>query len=145
MVHLIESNQRKAAFLRAATRATKAPAAVHEARAEQVVSRWSAPLDAISARAFAPLSTLVPLLAPLSVQGVPAYLHKGAEFAAELEAVAADWRFDLLEHKSRIGPGIVAELRHIRRQPGPVRIGYGHEPSEDTQSHFAREPKGWRR
>lgn len=56
-VHLIESDQRKAAFLREVSRETSAPATIHATRLEAVP-----PLDAdvVTARALAPLSRLLP-------------------------------------------------------------------------------------
>ncbi len=114
--HLVESNGKKCAFLRAAIAATGAPARVHQARAETVVAAFPPddPLDAVSARGLAPLVELLALTAPLSGRGIPAYFHKGAGFAAERDAAAARFRFDLVEHESRFGPGVIAEIRNVR-------------------------------
>ena len=51
-VHLVESNQRKCAFLRTAIRETGAPAVVHEGRIESVLKQWREPVDYVSARAL---------------------------------------------------------------------------------------------
>jgi 16S rRNA (guanine527-N7)-methyltransferase len=58
-VHLIESDQRKCAFLLEAARATGAPAEVHNIRVENAASKIAAPVDAVTARALAPLPRLI--------------------------------------------------------------------------------------
>ena len=55
-VHLVESDQRKAAFLREAQRVTGAPVIVHAQRAERLPP---IPADAIVARAVAPVDNLL--------------------------------------------------------------------------------------
>ena len=52
-VHLVESNARKCAFLRTAVRDIGAPAVVHHGRIEDILARFEAPVEAISARALA--------------------------------------------------------------------------------------------
>jgi 16S rRNA (guanine527-N7)-methyltransferase len=58
-VHLVESDQRKCAFLREVTRETSAPAQVHAARiqSDEVVGLMQ--IDAVTARALAPLSQIL--------------------------------------------------------------------------------------
>lgn len=58
-VHLIESDQRKCAFLREAARVTDAPAIVHNERIETAASGITDVVDAVSARALAPLPKLI--------------------------------------------------------------------------------------
>src|SRR5260221_2069883 len=58
-VHLVESDSRKAAFLREAARAAGAAVTVHNAPIETV----SVPAAAITARALAPLTPLLPYCA----------------------------------------------------------------------------------
>lgn len=55
-VHLVESDQRKAAFLREAQRVTDAPVTIHGLRAERLVPIAA---DAIVARAVAPVDKLL--------------------------------------------------------------------------------------
>lgn len=91
-VVLIESDQRKAAFLREAIRQTKAPAEVVCARTMEV-----APLgaDVVTARALAGLSSLFGLVSHhLGSRGV-ALLPKGAAFEDEIAAARQNWAFDL--------------------------------------------------
>jgi 16S rRNA (guanine527-N7)-methyltransferase len=110
-VDLVEANGRKAAFLRAVARETGAPAIVHAERIEDLASRWQPPIDAISARALASLASLCDLAAPLLSRGIPAWLHKGADFSAERAEASHAWTLDLVEHPSRIGSGVIVELR----------------------------------
>jgi len=120
-VDLVESNQRKVAFLRAANRAAGCAAVVRARRIEDVVAEWTAPLDAISARALAPLPMLCTWVEPLVRDGVRAFFHKGEEFAREREDAAAHWTLDLIEHPSRIGAGVIVEIRAIERR-NPLRV-----------------------
>jgi 16S rRNA (guanine527-N7)-methyltransferase len=110
-VHLVESNAGKCAFLREAARTIEVPAVVHQGRIEDVVAEWSTPIDAISARGLAPMAQLAEWVAPLAAKGTVAYLHKGLDFDSEWAATPHRERFDLIQHKSRIGSGVIAELR----------------------------------
>ncbi len=116
-VHLVESNRRKCAFLRQAIRETGAPAAVHEGRAEAVLSEWTEPVDRISARALASLSVLLGLAEPLMSAGVPAAFHKGQDFVREISEATQSWDFDLVKHVSRVGEGgMILDVSHLRRK-----------------------------
>src|SRR5947209_4843961 len=53
VAHLIESNAKKAAFLREAARVSQAAAIVHHGRAEDLVPAWQDPVDVVTARALA--------------------------------------------------------------------------------------------
>lgn len=60
VVHCVESNQRKCAFLREAARAACAPIIVHLARIESLSPSTSGiVVDGITARALAPMSTML--------------------------------------------------------------------------------------
>ena len=88
LVHLIESDQRKAGFLRAVSRETGAAAVIHAERIESVLPNM-AEIGGISARALAPLSRLVQLAeAPLEKGAIGVFL-KGEEWRDELTAVEA--------------------------------------------------------
>ena len=63
---LVESDQRKAAFLREAIRLTAAPAQVHACRIEALAL---APAPLVTARALAPLAPLLGLATPLLASG----------------------------------------------------------------------------
>lgn len=117
-VHLVESNQRKCAFLRAAIRETEAPASVHEGRVETVLASWREPVDRISARALASLSDLLVLAEPLLNRGVPAAFLKGADYAREISDAERAWLLDIAVMPSRAGGGgVVLDIRHANRRP----------------------------
>ena len=104
-VHLIESNQRKAAFLRTALRETGSKGSVHPGRIESVAKEWPhGPVDAISARALASLDLLLKLSEPFTGQGATAVFHKGQDFQREINEASHTWTFDLVEKKSLIDP-----------------------------------------
>lgn len=114
VVHLVESNQSKAAFLRTVARETGAPAIVHAERIEAFVAGFADPIDAVSARALAPLGRLIPMVAPLVGRGAVAVFHKGRDFAAEVAEATLSWDLDLVERDSRIEPGSrLIEIRGI--------------------------------
>ncbi len=121
VVHLVESNRKKCAFLRAAIRATGAPAIVHEGRIENLIASWEAPVERISARALAPLGGLLELAAPLMEKGVPAAFHKGQDFVREISAATQSWGFDLVKHDSRVGDGgVILDISRLSRASGPI-------------------------
>jgi 16S rRNA (guanine527-N7)-methyltransferase len=122
IVHLVESNRRKCAFLRQSIRETGAAAIVHEGRVEDVLSDWSGRVEMITARAVATLGSLFALAEPLMGKGVPAAFHKGEDFAREIAEATQSWEFDLVKHKSRIGNGgVILEISSLRRKPGAKR------------------------
>ncbi|WP_228259631.1 16S rRNA (guanine(527)-N(7))-methyltransferase RsmG [Siculibacillus lacustris] len=114
VVHLVESNHGKAAFLRTVARETGVAAIVHTVRIEEFVADFAEPIEAISARALAPLVRLIPMVAPLVGRGAVAVFHKGQDFASELADATASWDLNLVEHPSRIEPGSrLVEIRGI--------------------------------
>lgn len=120
-VHLVDTDRRKGAFLRAAIRETGAPAAVIEARFETVAAEWEGPIDVVTSRAATDFLGLCLAVEPLLARGAAGLFHKGAHFAAERDAAAEHFRFDLVEHQSRIGPGAIVELRRLARRDGRER------------------------
>src|SRR5471030_1922231 len=59
MVHLVERNAKKAAFLREALRVTGSPGTVHLADIGDSVDSFSGQVDCVTARAVAPLHQLI--------------------------------------------------------------------------------------
>lgn len=110
-VQLVESDQRKAAFLREVARATGAPVAVHAVRAEAL-----APLgaDVVTARALAPLDRLLAWTVPHLAPGGVALFPKGARSEAELTAAAALWKMRADRIPSRTDPaGAIVRIQDI--------------------------------
>jgi 16S rRNA (guanine527-N7)-methyltransferase len=116
-VHLIESNQRKCAFLRAAIRATGAPATVHAGRIDSVLERWRESVDCVSARALAPLRDLCSLAAPLIEAGAIGLFHKGQDLDVEYAEAARYWELDAEKHANLVGGGTVLEIRRLTPKP----------------------------
>lgn len=95
---LVESDQRKAAFLRTAIRELGLQnATVAAARIEGIQ-----PLNAayLSARALAPLPRLMPYLAKHLARDGQAWLMKGAQWQSELDEAKQYWRFAAEIHSS---------------------------------------------
>lgn len=113
-VTLIESDQRKAAFLRQVTRTLGLEAQVLASRVEAVPPQSA---DVVSARALAPLSELLGLAAPhLKPSGVALFL-KGARHAEEVAAARTAWMFDLDSLPSVTHPdSALLIIRKIRRE-----------------------------
>jgi 16S rRNA (guanine527-N7)-methyltransferase len=104
MVHLIESNGKKAAFLREAVRATGAPAAVHQERVENFGESCAEPIQVVTARALAPLKTLCDQAFPLVSRGAVALFPKGQDVDAELTDAAKYWRVEAAKVPSKTSP-----------------------------------------
>lgn len=117
IVHLIESNRRKCAFLRQAIRETGACAKVHAGRIEAILAAWREPVGMVSARALAPLDRLLWLAEPLLSKGANGAFHKGQDFEREIEEASKSWEFDLILHDSLVeGGGVILEIRHLRHK-----------------------------
>jgi 16S rRNA (guanine527-N7)-methyltransferase len=104
--HLIEADQRKAAFLREAARVTGAPVVVHPIRVETV---RLPPARLITARGLAPLHKLLALAAPL--------LAPDGVVEAELTHAAARWHMRVDCVPSRTAPNAhilrISELTRV--------------------------------
>jgi 16S rRNA (guanine527-N7)-methyltransferase len=93
-VHLVESNMKKAAFLREAVRITGVPATVHATRIVDFVEKLSQPVDVVTARALAPLHDLLPMAYSLLKKGAWGLFPKGQDVAAELTEAAKCWNIE---------------------------------------------------
>jgi 16S rRNA (guanine527-N7)-methyltransferase len=113
-VHLIESNGKKAAFLRAAITATAAPAVVHQQRIEKFGETCTEAVEVVTARALAPLKTLCVQALPLVAKGAIALFPKGQDVEAELTDAAKYWRIQASRVPSRTSPdGSVVVIRAL--------------------------------
>jgi len=104
MVHLVESNGKKAAFLREIVRRLKLRAAVHHLRAENFGESWGGRADAVTARALAPLKTLCDQAFPLIDRGAVAIFPKGQDVDAELTEAAKYWKIQASKVPSKTAP-----------------------------------------
>ena len=97
-VHLIEADEKKSAFLREAARIVDAPVTLHVQRIESLAPF---PVDAVTARACAPLPRLLDYAAPYLRRyrsGAPAprgIFLKGREFDRELTAAREKWKMQV--------------------------------------------------
>jgi 16S rRNA (guanine527-N7)-methyltransferase len=103
-VHLVESNTRKAAFLREASRETGLPAVVHPVRIADFVDDLNEPVDIVTARALAPLADLLAAAYPLLTLGTRGLFPKGQDVGAELTAATKCWSIEASLVPSRIDP-----------------------------------------
>lgn len=117
LVHLVERNSKKAAFLREAARVTSAPARVHPADIGDFVDSFSGPVDCVTARALAPLKVLAGFVAPLAARGARVLLMKGQDIEAELTEASKYWNITAKSTPSLTGNGgCLVELTHIARR-----------------------------
>jgi 16S rRNA (guanine527-N7)-methyltransferase len=120
VVHLIDSNKKKAAFLREAQRVTGAPAEIHAERIEDFADSFAVPLDVVTARAVAPLKLLLNQSFPLlGKSGVIGLFPKGQNAELELrEARAAmtSWKMNATLVPSRTdAAGRIVVIRDVER------------------------------
>ena len=120
---LIESDQRKAAFLAEAAMQLQAPVRVVPRRIED------AGVDAarvVTARALASLPKLLTLAAPLLSEGGSCLFLKGRDVTIEIDAARLEWEFECT-----LVPGGTADGGAVLRVGNPVRRT-GTPPSRGT-------------
>jgi 16S rRNA (guanine527-N7)-methyltransferase len=103
-VHLVESNAKKAAFLREAVRATGAPAVVQPVKIVDFVENVRESIDVVTARALAPLADLLVAAYPLLRKGTVGLFPKGQDVGAELTEAAKCWKLQATLAPSRTDP-----------------------------------------
>jgi 16S rRNA (guanine527-N7)-methyltransferase len=87
VVHCIESDGRKCAFLREVARATGATAVIHLQRVEAIDPKSLGAVDAVTARAFAPLPLTVKLARPWMERGAIAVFPRGESAKEQIAAL----------------------------------------------------------
>ncbi len=112
-VHLVESDTRKAAFLREAARVSATQVTVHVGRIERLPPLGA---DVVTARALAPLAKLLELAAPHLAPGGRCLFLKGRGAEDELTAARKEWMITADRTPSVTDPsGLILELGEIRR------------------------------
>jgi 16S rRNA (guanine527-N7)-methyltransferase len=101
---LIESNAKKAAFLRDAVRESAAPGIVHADRIETLGPALAPMADFVTARAVAPLRDLCALIAPILEKGAQALLPKGQDLDTELTDATKYWNIEAEIVPSKTSP-----------------------------------------
>ena len=114
-VHLIESDQRKAAFLREAKRVSEsANVTIHAQRAEKM-GPFKA--DAVVARAVAPLDQLLYIAEPFLTSHSLCLFLKGKAAEAELTEARKTWRMKAETLASRADPaGVILRIGAVSRE-----------------------------
>ena len=118
LVHLVEADRRKCAFLQDVIRATSAPAIVHCGRLEKVLPALDEKIDAVSARALAPLDALLRYAEKFIDQGAVGVFSKGKLFEAELTDSLTAGRYLITTMDSQTC--CAARLVLVRRRAGGV-------------------------
>jgi 16S rRNA (guanine527-N7)-methyltransferase len=88
-VHCIETDRRKCAFLREAARVTGAPATIHPVRVETIDPEMLGAVDAVTARAIAPLRHTLELAKVWLELGAIGIFPRGRSVDDQLEALPA--------------------------------------------------------
>jgi 16S rRNA (guanine527-N7)-methyltransferase len=114
-VHLIESDGRKAVFLREAVRITKANATVHSTRIDRALPFAA---DVITARALASLPELLTISEQFRSAHTICLFPKGRMVEEELTEATKTWHMQIHRQPSLADPsGIILRLEGITRDP----------------------------
>lgn len=113
-ITLVESDQRKAVFLREAIRELGLSAVVRAQRIEQITDQTA---EVISARALAALPELLALAAPRLAAGGICLFAKGAHRQQEIDDARRDWNFRVTEVPSLTDPAAailkITDVHHV--------------------------------
>ena len=127
-VHLVESTGKKTTFLREAVDITGAPAIIHTERIEKFVESFQGKPDVVTARALAPLKSLLDQSFSLLKTGALGLFPKGQDVDAELTEATKYWNIKVnlapsrTDSKARVVVVHALERRaaaaNQRRKPG---------------------------
>ena len=110
---LIESDQRKAAFLREAARVTSAPARVYASRIE---AAEILPAKLVTARALAPLAKLLGMAENLLAEDGVCLFPKREKAEQEIAEALATWTMRVEPHISRTDrSGVILRISEVKR------------------------------
>ena len=113
-ITLVESNQKKASFLRNAIAGS--PGRVVAKRIEEFAGTGE-DADIVTARALAPLGKLLGLAEPWLSAGATALFHKGRDYRREIEESRDAWQFSLVEHPSVIdAASVILEISDLKKR-----------------------------
>lgn len=111
-MHLIESDARKAAFLREVSRETGAGAYIHSARCEDVLPTLQP--DVITSRAMADLGQLFDYAQPFVEKGAIGLFLKGRDVVAELTKLSIPSSLEIVLNPSKTDPrAAIVQVRAI--------------------------------
>ena len=112
-VHCIESDQRKCAFLREVARQTQSPARIHATRLEAIDPKSFGPIDAVTARALAPLPRLVEFAAEWIDNGAVGVFPRGRSASGQIDALPDASRYLVETFPSKLDS--TSQIVRIRR------------------------------
>ena len=116
-VHLVESKQKKANFLRECATALGIPAIVHAQRIEDFTRANKRTFDVVTARALAPLDKLLGYANPLLKRGGIGLFPKGQDVEAELTAASKSWTIEADLVPSKTDPHArIVRLRRVAKR-----------------------------
>ena len=113
-VHLVDSDQRKGAFLMEAARLTGAKARVHTTRIE-AANAW--PAEIVTARALASLAQLLDWAEPFVTSSTTCLFLKGAKAEEELTEATRFWTMATERHPSLTDSGgVILKIIQLKRR-----------------------------
>jgi 16S rRNA (guanine527-N7)-methyltransferase len=116
-VHLVESTQKKASFLRECVETLRLPAIVHARRIEDFTRSNKTTFDIVTARALAPLDKLLGYANPLLKRGTVGLFPKGQDVEVELTAASKSWKIDAELVPSKTDPnGRIVVVRRLSKR-----------------------------
>lgn len=115
-MHLVESNQKKAAFLREAARTLSLPVTIHPDRIENFAQGFEGKADVICARALAPLVKLLPDVYSLLKAGTKCLFPKGQDVGAELTEASKYWTIGYEMVPSKTGGGQILIVHSLAKK-----------------------------
>jgi 16S rRNA (guanine527-N7)-methyltransferase len=104
VVHCVDSDQRRCAFLREAARATGAPAVIHPTRVESIDVESVGAVDCVTARAFAPLPKTLEFAGPWLERGVVGLFPRGQSAHRDLEKIPQSSHYAIESIRSVVDP-----------------------------------------
>ncbi|WP_354688090.1 16S rRNA (guanine(527)-N(7))-methyltransferase RsmG [Candidatus Liberibacter africanus] len=117
LVNLIESNNKKASFLRYVLQKTEARGKVFACRIQEA-PKMIKECDVISARAVASIDTLLEYSFPWLSKNdnSKAFFYKGCNYGLELDKAKHRWDFSFIKHNSLVhNDSVVLEISRVNR------------------------------
>lgn len=112
-ITMVESDQRKATFLRTALRECGVSGKVEAKRIESLPAHQA---EVLTGRALAKIDALLGIADQHLVETGVALLHKGRNHQDEIDAARSHWHFDVIAHQSLTASDArILEIRNITR------------------------------
>ena len=128
-VHLVDSNAKKAAFLRQAAAATRVPAVIHGMRIQEFAQKFAGRAEVITARALAPLKRLLDQCFPLWTDETLGLFPKGQDVEAELTEATKYWNLEATLVPSRTDPRPRIVVVRVLQPRAPAQDGRTDSPA----------------